>query len=376
MKKITLLFFVLFAFGIYSCNKSEIDSVESSEFESSEFDPNGQGKNGKNDNNVDLPYTDPVVFESIEDEKNYCGVPVECTFIAGQNIDAGSVTVSNDEDYLYVKVYSKAGFQNVSENIKMWIGLSPPDRRPPSGQFPYKVTETGDTHIFKIALETLPGASVDDECGKQYVIIVHGDVLTEEGNSGSGETAYGGCELTGDQPWWAYMDYKTQCCEETMDAFAYKVLNPVHSFCFADDNFNTWGWSNELLSFDWRAKYNPLSIPIFVNGQGCDYKDAIEIGYVMVKVIPIYPESGGKEFYVRLNYVLTDSDYMIKEANLHIGTDKYPLFNGAPSVDPDSFKYQNGNLNVSQFDFTQIDWPTVDSTENVFIIPHLKVFKK
>ena len=57
MKKITLLFFVLFAVGIYSCDESQIDSVESTELDA--LSKNGKnGNNGNNGNNNDLPFTD------------------------------------------------------------------------------------------------------------------------------------------------------------------------------------------------------------------------------------------------------------------------------------------------------------------------------
>ena len=87
---------------------------------------------------------------------NYCGSSTY-TFWAGQNIDAGTVVVGNDGQYLYVTATSTAGFQNVSENLKMWVGariwaicLKNNQGDPTNGQFPYKATVSGNSFTFKI----------------------------------------------------------------------------------------------------------------------------------------------------------------------------------------------------------------------------------
>lgn len=288
MKKITQLFFVLIALSLFSCDNSDDDFKGMSAAELEFLKNKEKANNGNNGDNVTLNWLEPGIWKSVNEEPtDQCGEPVECTLWAGQTIDAGSVTISNDDTYLYVKVYSKAGFQDVEENIKMWIGLTPPDSRPPSGHFPYKVTEDGTTHIFEIELSTLPEW---DECGKSYVVIVHADVLTEEGNSGSGETAYGGCDGVQDQPWWAYMDYETQCCEEETETelgWLYKITYQNRVKCF-ESIFN-----EEVVSgFSNRYNYikedyeEGVSYPVYSNVMdNCDTSQITNIGSVTIYVL-------------------------------------------------------------------------------------------
>ena len=370
MKKITLLFVVLLAFGTYSCDESQIDSVESSE-----LDKKGQNNNGDK--------VSPMPFKSIDYEQESCGEPMECAFIAGQTIDAGSVTVTNDEEYLYVKVYSKAGFQDVSENIKMWIGLTPPDRRPPSGHFPYKVTENGDTHIFKIELSTLPEW---DECGKQYVIIVHGDVLTEEGNHGSGETAYGGCDGVDGKPWWAYMQYETQCCEEEdacMDAFGFKNEYPVHVSCLDYEINGTQEivWSN---LFNYKLLDNRLwKFPLIANADNCDPMDtqgemndpgAILVGYIY---ITMFSEGEGEERkrYTTISYDIINEEYLLTDTNLYISKIENP-----EDLNPDNGQYTY-DINSLEWDasassYERVSWPGEYDGWDTYVIPHATLCKK
>ena len=361
MKKITLLFLVLFAFGIYSCNESQIDSVELSE-----LDKNGRIK--KDDN------VSPMLFKSIEDDQKYCGEPVECTFIAGQNIDAGSVTVTNDEEFLYVKVYSKAGFQDVSENIKMWIGLSPPEGRPSSGDFPYKVTENGDTHIFKIELSTLPEW---DECGKQYVIIVHGDVLTEEGNPESGETAYGGCDLADGKPWWAYMEYMTQCCEEEkecMDAFAKKDSEDFYecvSMPIDGNTYNTW---SSWFQYKWLAEAteNNTTVHLYLY-----IKDVDDCSIPQTHVGRVEWSLADNLVDIKVKYLINNTNkdtYKITKINLYVGSVPNPYNDDGtlkPGISSDNF-YEGEFVDDSSI---IIPWWSGETDSKVYIIPYAEVCK-
>ena len=288
-------------------------------------------------------------FESILDDSSidYCGEPVECSFIAGQHIDAGSVTVSNDEEYLYVKVYSKAGFQDVSENIKMWIGQEAPSRRPPSGDFPYKVTETGDTHIFKILLSDLPEW---DECGKQYDIIVHGDVLTEEGNSESGETAYGGCELTGDKPWWAYMEYETQCCEEEGPLGWLFKNTRTDEFVTCMNDSGEFGFSNQF-HYDWFNLENydatyPINIEV---GDDCE-TFGVTVGSVELDIVST---DLGDNLKLK---IITNSGYEIENYSIYIGWTN-PVSEGNLD-DAVTYDFKNYSTPVGEFEYLSpvSDW--------------------
>ena len=197
------------------------------------------------------------------------------TFWAGQTDSVGYVKVSNDAENIYVEVFSTNGFQNVDENIKMWLGtdllLLPRsqggDGAPINGQFPYKETVAGNSHTFSIALQDIPGYDAT-VCGEQALfVVVHGDVISSDENGGSAETAYSG-DITGDgNRWWYYSAYIPQCCDNSdpdpeyslETAFAYGSYvfvtelygkragsNNPDGLEYLNLTRNRWGWANSL----------------------------------------------------------------------------------------------------------------------------------
>ncbi|WKK66821.1 hypothetical protein [Lutimonas zeaxanthinifaciens] len=311
MKKITFLFVVLLVFGFYSCDQD--NGIESSGYESPGFELNSKG--GKPDQ---LPFTGDKEYSSIlnDSKVDYCGEPVECILLAGSTgIDAGTVTVANDDDYLYVKVYSKAGFQDVEENIKMWIGLEAPDRRPSAGQFPYKASEDTDTHIFKIELSTLPEWD-DEECEKEYVILVHVDIKTE---SDGDQTAWAGCDGVIGQPWWAYMEYTTQCCEEEESSLGwlYKEDSTGRNTCF-DFSKDEEGVSSMFPYAGGGVYANGKTFSVLGNvdfDEDCGVTSSVKIGEVTVYLLDWLDDKNAR---VKLVFNF-DSNYDVTMGYVYIG---------------------------------------------------------
>jgi hypothetical protein len=204
-----------------------------------------------------------------------CGVTHTVDLWAGQTIDAGSVTIYNDEVNLYVTVYSEFGYQAGDEQLKLWVGGDlknlprSPAGNPINGQFPYKITtDGGTTYTFTIPLDDL---SLVNDCGDNIYVVLHADVLADDGNGGgpSAETAYGG-DTGGDtgNSWWYYTTFTIQCCDDPPvfdhceTAFAYGT----HVFTTSrrsnpDDleslrlNRNRWGWAI-LLEEDGESTYD------------------------------------------------------------------------------------------------------------------------
>jgi hypothetical protein len=197
----------------------------------------------------------------------FCGTSAVVDLWAGQTTDAGSVTIYNDEVNLYLTVYSALGYQDNSdgEQIKIWAGgdLANMPRNgagnPVIGQFPYKLTTSGGTtYTVTIPLDDL---SLVNDCGDEVFVVVHADVLADDGNGGtSAETAFGG-DTGGDtgNRWWYYTTYTIQCCDTP----------PVFDYCetaFAKGGYvftthpranpedlpslelirNRWGWAIEI----------------------------------------------------------------------------------------------------------------------------------
>lgn len=215
----------------------------------------------------------------IEPGISYCGTPKTVDLFAGQYIDVGSVTIYNDQNNLYVTVYSQYGYQNTTEQIKMWVGadlsLMPRNSQgnPVAGQFPYKITTTGGTtYTLTIPLNEL---SLVNKCGDTINVVVHADVYARNSSGElTAETAFGG-DLGGDTGtrWWYYTKYVIQCCQEP-PVFDYeetaflKFLKNQGGYVFASDrranpeNYPSlkltkqrWGWAAFTGTTNWLNLY-------------------------------------------------------------------------------------------------------------------------
>jgi hypothetical protein len=230
MRKFYYFFILTLFFGVSSCDD-----------QTAQDDPNS----------VDLNFKSSAIatskqFIALPNDVSikYCGSS-SYTFWAGQSINAGTVVVGNDDQYLYVTVNSTAGFQNANENLKMWVGTNLTDMPqnnqgvPTNGQFPYKTTVSGNTFTFKILLSDIFG--VGDYCPLDLYVVVHGDVMVNVNGQYSAQTAYGGDQKGTSNRWWYYIKQTTTCCDENDYGFLFKGSEYVT--CFSDEGVN--GWSNE-----------------------------------------------------------------------------------------------------------------------------------
>lgn len=150
-----------------------------------------------------------------------CGDPVVELLIAGQEHEAGTVTISNyvegGESYLNITIETQGTW--VMQSTHVDVGSSATDYEqnsqgiPQPGQFPYKHERADGEYVtideFQIPLTT--------ECGLDIYIFVHAEVfegVDDDGNGVGGETAWGG-ENPGSGPrWFFYIKYTVQCCED------------------------------------------------------------------------------------------------------------------------------------------------------------------
>ena len=371
MKKFKLLLslFILF-FTLYSCNEQlEISGQES----------------------INSKESLTKEFKSVTDvsEINYCGETDECTSLwAGQNIDAGTITVGNDDTNLYVTVYSTDGFQAVDDNIKMWVGTDLPTKRPAAGNFPYKVTESGNTHTFEIPLSTIDGWSVD--CGENassFYIVVHADVKVANGDGFNEETAWGGCLEGAGNAWWNYMEYTPECCdeeEECMDAFGFKYLNPDHSICldYMDSDVKELVWSNNF-NYYYLRNNRHYQFSLIANAEECVPQGmdgtliddaAIVVGYIDITMFS-EGEGDSVQLYTTISYHITNDDYELSDANLYLSDIERP-----DDLNPSNGDYNYG-VSSAEWDsltttFEKLPWPGTYSDWDTFVIPHAKVCKK
>ncbi len=109
--------------------------------------------------------------------------------IAGQNMLAGTVSVSNDEDTMYV-TYNMGPDWPLHE-AHVYVGSEQPDKGAP-GKFPYK--EEFDPAVFSYTFE-IPLGDLDDK--SQVFLATHATT----GADGNTETAWGGNWNNGDPTW-------------------------------------------------------------------------------------------------------------------------------------------------------------------------------
>lgn len=154
----------------------------------------------------------------------------EYNFWAGQTLDAGDVLVGNTNDSLFIRVTSTAGFQNVAENLKIWIGATMPfTSRPPAGSFPYKFTVPAGQNTVYIGFSL---AELELKCDAAFYILVHGDVAVAVNNATRNETAWAGDHQGDGSAWWYYIHYVPECCEPPVecDLSAKAVITDVKCF--------------------------------------------------------------------------------------------------------------------------------------------------
>lgn len=158
-------------------------------------------------------------FKGDDSTPQICGIPKVFTLWAGKNTDVGTVTVSNDEDYLYV-TYNTTGDWYLKE-VKLYVRDSEPTERLNPGKAPYK---SGNIFYARSYTFVVPLTGFEVTCDvTELWLQAHADVvrLDEGGNEevpDSGETAYGG-DITKPKKgsWYGNISYTVQCCEEEQE---------------------------------------------------------------------------------------------------------------------------------------------------------------
>jgi hypothetical protein len=140
--------------------------------------------------------------------------PHETSLIAGQQLDTGSVSVSNDADEITIAVDATAPY--LLSEVHIYVGTDPVPTNnggaPAPGQFPYKVEfpEPVSSYALDVAL-----AELGVGCDESLNVAVHASVVSfdRSGNEVFSETAWGfGDEAFEGSRWGWSFDYGI-CCE-------------------------------------------------------------------------------------------------------------------------------------------------------------------
>lgn len=340
MRMINCFFILTLFFGLFSCGEQTAED----DWNSVDLNPKTSGIAGTKQFTA-LPNDQSV---------SYCMNSTSYPFKAGQNIDAGTVVVGNDDQYLYVTVTSTAGFQNVSENLKMWVGTSLDDMPqnsqgiPTNGQFPYKATVSGDSFTFKILLSDIFGEG-GDYCPLNFFVVVHGDVMVSVNGQTSAETAYGGNEKGTSKRWYYYINQTTVCCEEFEGiGWLYKTTNPdLYVSCFESNNI--FGFSNEI-DYTWVAENSP-NYPIWANiKDNCGIDSKVYVGDIFFKIVDANTENP----YIEMKFEMR-SGFSMKDISVYVGWDNPVAAGGIVS----GTLFDQNNVNAPSYTFTKavMYWP-------------------
>lgn len=180
---------IAFAVLMGSCSKSDtLQGIENSP--ATAINQNGATGGGTAGREADIP---PV---------SEC-TPTVVTLIAGQHIDAGTVTVTNDANFIYVTYNTANGY--VLSQTHLFVGecaLIPVNRpgNPIPGQFPYASAHSNLTsYTYEIPITAIPVGG----CG---CIAAHAVVSLATG--GGTQTAWGnGTVINPDGQWGMKFDY-------------------------------------------------------------------------------------------------------------------------------------------------------------------------
>jgi SdrD B-like domain len=206
---LTLVLSVLVLFSLSSCNLMSTDS--DAVLETADLDiPVELAKGGETGYAGSNGGSGEFVGYTESDNPDY-GV-FEYTLWAGKHNDAGSVTITNDDDMLYININTNETADLEEAHVYIWNDLSDiPGKRPAPGKAPYKAENIhADEYTFEIPMTLL--------CGEELYISVHTALESDASGNGeednSGETAYAGANDVfpdGKGAWWGYVSYTVDC---------------------------------------------------------------------------------------------------------------------------------------------------------------------
>ncbi len=140
--------------------------------------------------------------------------------LAGQFIDAGTATISNDDEFIYVDVSSHVDLGWYFTELHLYVGTGPlPVNNagvPAPGQFPYTKSfePPASSYLFAISLESLGLPA--DLCGQSLVVALHADMIQMDDESGeqtASETGWAFGDNEFDSPRWGWWFEYELCCE-------------------------------------------------------------------------------------------------------------------------------------------------------------------
>lgn len=170
-----------------------------------------------------------------------CGSTMEQTLYAGQNINAGTVSVSNDADNLYVTYSTTNGWEMAETHLYVGDCTEIPtagNGNPQIGLFPFTTDHNPTVTSYTY---TIPLADLEDcYCVAAHTALVQYD---SDGNVISSETGWAdGDQINGGNggSWAMSFEYCTQECDESNNQTCYQEET---AWVDGDDYTNQGSWA-------------------------------------------------------------------------------------------------------------------------------------
>ena len=211
---------------------------------------------------------------SLLDAPNVCGVETTVRLLAGQTLDVGSVTVSNDETNLYV-TYTTSGSWSLREtHLAVATSLTGIPKTltgaPVPGAFAHNAKHAAGVTEFRytIALADLGVEEADD-----VTIAAHAVVLNAA--TGASETGWAeGARFLQRGNWATYLTYTVQACRPApgKDIVVFNDVNPFDNTGMQDAN-NVLMVQN-LVGYTSTGPRGSATRVVFDCGRSTNYPDA------------------------------------------------------------------------------------------------------
>ncbi len=272
-----------------------------------------------------------------------CGEEKVVDLIAGQHINIGKVTVSNDDTTLYVKYETTSDWPLKETHLYVGPESGIPlngGGNPKIGHFPYSETHNNVySYTYEIDLADF------DEC---FVVVTHA--------VSRGETAFGcGDKEFPGKRWGCYFDYCKQECEDDECIEAYALWNNGDgSLCV--DNGDGLNFITEV-SYGFLTSQNYFLVYLFINTNGCDFSNAEKIGFIKVSLTD---ENTGE---LNLHTYFYGNAYKLAESKFYVGQNSNPSMTDYTTISYDPA--------TSSPDDTTSYWP--NSRESLYVSAKLKV---
>ena len=286
------------------------------------------------------------------------------TLFAGQTIDSGNATVTNDDAFLYITFLTAQGWLLSETHLHVADSLAgiPQTKKgnPKVGNFDYKTTHDPEVTEYTYVIAK---ADLSPDDNSSLVIAAHAVVVKYDaaGNQIANETGWADGDRFVDRGSWStYFMHTWQTCDgsgdeggsktETAFAFGGEVAT---CFLDIDGDFNRWGWTNGPLG------PGVYEFDIYAGAGRCDLSKGTLVGTLSV-------DYEGSTATVTYDVV---APYGLTETHLYIGNDILPSKNGDFTVAPGQYPTIHDELASASSDSYTIG----GLSGNIYLVAHATV---